>query len=142
MSTQIDKEYCEECGASTARYKQILSKGIVVPLLKMANKVKQTNLNDIRISKDLELTKSEYNNFQKLRYFGLIAKVKIDGNVNKGRWLITARGWAFLDGKEAVHNYVVTYRNIIEERSEEKVMIQDVLGNKLDNPYFQNNFNI
>lgn len=58
--------------------------------------------------------KCPHNNFQKLRYFGLVHHVKDqDGNRKAGRWLITRNGWAFLRGDLAIPDFVMTFRNKI-----------------------------
>ena len=54
------------------------------------------------LQKDLDLTKNQYNNFQKLQYFGLVE------HTEKG-WNPTEKGIGFIRGKSVVYNKVATY---------------------------------
>ena len=54
------------------------------------------------LQKDITLTKNQYNNFQKLQYFGLVV------NTEKG-WTPTRLGSSFLTGDSAVQNPVATF---------------------------------
>jgi hypothetical protein len=60
------KKTCEHCGASMVEYKHGLSVGLVTGLIKIA-KVK----NPINI-KQLGLTRNQWDNFQKLKYWDLV----------------------------------------------------------------------
>lgn len=71
----------------------------------------------------------KYNNFQKLRYFGLITKSE-----NKGFWTLTHRGSEFIKGKIKVQEGVVTFRNKIIDHYGEEVNVVDVWKN---NPYVE-----
>jgi predicted transcriptional regulator len=87
------------------------------------------------VQKDLSLTKNDYNNFQKLRYHGLVAKVK----AKAGYWLITKRGGQFLRNEIAIPAGVKTFRNHVEEdgHTKETVRITDF---KDRYPTFQSEF--
>lgn len=117
---------CPTCSAQMKVWKHRLTPGLVRLLLKFVKGIRRKGINDVHIQKELELTRSEDANFQKLRYFGLVAKVKDDtGRHIGGHWLITKRGGAFLKDQEAVSVWVKTWRNHIEERSEEKVTLSN-----------------
>ena len=54
------------------------------------------------LQKDLNLTKNQYNNFQKLQYFGLVERYK------KG-WEIRQKGIDFIEGKIAISDKAMTF---------------------------------
>lgn len=60
---------------------------------------------------NLALTKSEWTNFQKLRYWGLIEKDA--ASPKGGEWRITALGLSFLNGDCSINDKVVMYRNVV-----------------------------
>lgn len=53
------------------------------------------------LQKDLNLTKNQYNNFQKLQYFGVVQRTE------KG-WYPTVSGIEFIYGREKIPNRVAT----------------------------------
>ena len=134
-SMQNDIEYCSCCGAKlTGRYER-LSKGLVLNLLKIRAKVLHESekanklVNKVHLSNDLNLSKNQYNNFQKLRYHGLIAHYKdpITKEYESGYWIVTKRGNQFCKNELFVPKKLLIFRNRIQERSEEKINFRDVL---------------
>lgn len=117
---------CKYCGHKLEPRKESLSRGLVDTLVKFYEAVWKCGRNDIHLQKDMYLTKNQYNNFSKLRYFGLVAKVKVAGQTNSGRWLLTRRGALFLKG-EPVHKWVKVYNNHLVARSAEEITIKDML---------------
>lgn len=125
---------CPNCGASMKSFHHALSSGLVSALIKAIKFVQLTNKNQFHLQGDLkELTKNEYNNFQKLRFHGLVAK--IDGKA--GFWCITRRGGQFLRGEIALPDSVETFRNKIVSHAESLVHIRD-LRDKV--PSFEQDF--
>jgi len=127
-------ERCKCCGASMKSFYHTLSPGIVSGLIRAIQFVHTNKKNQFHLQKDLtNLTKNEYNNFQKLRFHGLIAHVP-----NKsGYWLITKRGGQFLRGEIAIPDQVQTFRNNVIGHSEGRIHINQ-LKNKV--PDFQKEF--
>lgn len=118
---------CPHCGAKMEKKKHVLSKGIVRALRVTIAGVKAQDKNDIVFGDIPWESFNQRQNFQKLRYFGLVAHPKdANGNSIIGRWLITRRGGNFLRCEQAIPSFVVTYRNHVLERSESLVTIQDV----------------
>ena len=123
-SSNMEDKYCEHCGQKISGRWEGLSKGLVRDLVKLYSKVVETQVNEVHLQKDLDLTNNQYNNFQKLRYFGLSVKVE-----NKpGYWLLTRRGADFLTKGEKISKRVYVANNQIVERSEDKVGAIDLLG--------------
>jgi hypothetical protein len=115
-------ETCTSCGAKLNGRWERLTPGIVRSLIKMWHVVYATNENRVHLQRQCDFTKNEYNNFQKLRYFGLVAKTG-----TAGCWLITRRGGHFIHGSETVNARLLIFRNHIKDRSKDRVNIYDVL---------------
>lgn len=127
---------CVRCNASTKRYWHKLTPGLVSALVKINKAVNLKKENDIRIDripKDIALTHVERCNWQKLRLHGLIARVRFFGQVKRGRWLITRKGFRFLHGKE-IPSRVLSFRNRVVGHSDEMTTITDVVRST---PYFE-----
>jgi hypothetical protein len=109
-------------------YWQRLSPGLVNTLIKFRQAVLRKRENKVHVPKEVEFTKNEYNNFQKLRYHALVAKVKDkQGNRVSAYWLITRRGNQFCKGEISIPEKVKTFRNKITEYGEKKVNIAQVV---------------
>lgn len=143
-ATEFEKssiEKCSCCGAKIKIWKHRLTPGLVKTLMKFGNKIKQSGKNDLHIQKEIVFNSNEYNNFQKLRYFGLIAKVRnSDGGHIGGHWLLTRNGGAFLRGELPIRRWVKTFRNEIVERGDDDVeFIFNILSDN-SHEYFQKEF--
>lgn len=99
MSDPLENKYCDHCGASIRHYRHNLNKGMVAGLVAL---MKLGGCGGLR---QMRLTISQHNNFQKLRYWGLIESIK--GTYD---WRITEVGKSFLQGKIRVHKNVITFR--------------------------------
>ena len=130
------EETCQCCGAKIKIWEHSLSPGLVKTLIKFANAIKRKKENDIDLQKEAGFNLNEYNNFQKLRYFGLVAKIEGEA----GHWLITRNGWAFLKSELTMPKKVKTFRNKIQEKSNELVSIKDYFNNVFNEGYWQKEF--
>lgn len=129
-------ELCPHCGASMKAYWHRLTPGLVNTLVKIYNRVQVKNENCVS-KRELSLTHSEYGNFQKLRFHGLIARYRPDGRWDRMSWLITRRGGQFLRGEIQVPARVRTFRNKVTGHDEELVDIKKVIGTE---PYWDQKF--
>ena len=121
-------EFCPQCGSTLKKRRESVTPLILDNLVKMREAVFRKGENNIMPSKELDLTKSQYNNFQKLRYHALIAKV-INNNIwEEGHWLITHRGAEFLNGRMRIPKSVWIYKNKIVAKSEDMIGVEDVLN--------------
>jgi len=102
-----------------------LSPGLVEIFRRVGLAVKSKGENRVHMQKDLSLNNTEFGNYQKLRYFGLIAKYKIRGRHLKGHWLITRLGGQFLRHETAIPIRVPSQDNkvVTEEKSEKERFI-------------------
>ena len=137
---------CPTCNHESKSYLQRLNKGSVDSLINFRRAVGHHNRNDIHLYRDMdgtdfELTAAQKMNWTKLRFFGLVAKVKENGEHKRGYWLLTARGAAFLRGELAVPKRVKTLNNRKIDESEETVTIKDIMKDK-EIPYFDDLYDI
>ena len=124
---EFETRMCPCCGASLRLNNHRLNKGLVQILIKFRTRVIATRQNKVTPS-DLKLNNVEYSNFQKLRYWGLIAKFrKSDGKHERGYWLLTRRGNLFCKGMCHVNEKVGTFRNKIRKKSDLMVNLGMVL---------------
>jgi hypothetical protein len=128
-------EKCAHCGAKLNKYWHHLNAVLVRALVKTLLVVKEQNENLVQKA-DLDLTHSEYGNYQKLRFHALIAKSKDEEGRFNG-WLITNRGGQFLRGEITVPAKVQTFRNHVIDHSTETVHIRDLIG---EVPFAQTDF--
>jgi hypothetical protein len=133
----MNNEHCEHCGARLKKYWHGLSQGLVRTLIKIYKGVADKKENMINPHHELDLTTVEHMNMTKLRFHGLIAKVKEDGEVQRGFWLITQRGADFLKGQIQVPSRVQTFRNKVVDHSTDLVTITDVMR---DAVYWEKDF--
>jgi hypothetical protein len=124
------EKICPCCGAKIKLHWHRLNKGLVNMLIKVRKNVIAKGENKVQIS-ELDLTTTEFCNFQKLRYHAMIAKCKdADGKRIGGYWLLTKRGNQFCKGLIEVPQKVGTFRNIIRKKSNQVVSIKTVLLNE------------
>lgn len=132
--------HCETCGAGLKKYWHRVTPGMVKTLIKARRHVDASQKNEFHLYKDLTgdnaLTTVEQMNWTKLRFHGLVAKVKRNGEWEYGYWLITKRGGQFLKGEIAIPHRVQTFRNKVVAHDSTLVYIKDVIG---EMPYFDNN---
>lgn len=121
--------HCVWCKGAVHVTDDRLTPGLVRTLLKMKGAVAIKGANDIRITKltgGLKFSLSEHSNFHKLRKHGLVHWVKKDGKIQRGRWLITHKGWQFLAGL-AVPLTVYTYNDQVVAHSPETTTIYEAI---------------
>ncbi len=96
---------CPECSAKLVRYKHTLNRQMAEALRRLAAAGGCVNL------QELGLTREQWDNFQKMRYFGLVRKSRYDsGHRAKGVWEVTGRGYRFLSGSIRIPKRVETFR--------------------------------
>lgn len=118
---------CNKCGQKIKlAHKETLNKKLLQGLQAAARIVIETNRNDIDLHTLID-DYNIYNNFQKLRYFGLAYYLKdAKGQRVRGHWIITKRGWQFLRGEIKISKWVKVLENHITERSIDTVNVRDI----------------
>ena len=100
--------------------------GMTVPLVTGLRALLRSGGGPLNI-KELCLTRNQWDNFQKLRYWDLVFQVEVDGQRKKGVWQITPLGMAFLFRETRVPNHVWTYRGRTVRTAETMVWVTDVV---------------
>lgn len=134
----MSKETCPHCGASMKEYIHSLTPGLVKSLVKFGEAISCKGTNDIHLQTEVDLTKNEYNNFQKLRYWGLVHHANKE-NIKSGRWLLTKRGGQFLRNEIQIPKKVKTFRNQKIDEWKGLVSIKDY-NIDLSDEYWQTDF--
>jgi len=100
-----EKKFCPHCNATMVEYRHSFSKALAAGLHRIYSAQKPVNL------KELGLTRNQWDNFQKLRYWGLVGQSYRDDGVRIGGvWHITQAGIDFIERGTFIKKYVYTYR--------------------------------
>jgi hypothetical protein len=102
-----------------------LNSGLVATLIEAVKAVHRNNENRFHLQRDLTLSKTAYNNAQKLRYFALITHAESD-NKRSGEWKITRFGGAFLRGEMTIPRKVMVQDNHVIDHSMNRVHINEL----------------
>ena len=120
---KIEKKLCPHCNATMVEYSHTLSKGLMRAIWKIyVSGGGPINLKDVKPP----LTRNEWDNFQKLRYWDIVEQVSVNGKTKKGIWGITNKGKAFVTGHLAIPSKVWTYRGQFLKYEGSPVLIEDV----------------
>lgn len=92
---------CEHCQNIITAYTHTLNRPLVESLRKLVDFYEEKK-RGCNLQSDLNLSKNQYNNFQKLQYFRLVFN-RIDG------WVPTFMGTSFIEGKLTILNPVATF---------------------------------
>ena len=105
------QETCECCGNMVTAYIHHLNSPLVSALRQLVDFYEKTSI-PANLQNNLSLTKNQYNNFQKLQYFGLVHRTK-DG------WYPTPLGNEFITGRIDIPVRVATLgKTILPEHHE------------------------
>lgn len=137
--TEIRDEICEHCGARMKEWWHRLTPGLAYLFLRAVDHVEKTGTN--LVDKNVlfsDSSRSHYNNFNKLMYFGLVAyEENPDGSRVNHHFVITTNGLRFARGEMKMPMRVKTYRNKKIEEDENEVGIEFFRGKY---PEFESEF--
>lgn len=129
-----DETRCPNCHASMAMYRRKIDYFIVTLVVSMGKVVKHnmtktsfTKANQVHVNADERIPHNARNMTGIASALGLIAPVPNQ----EAHWAITTRGFAALRG-EAVPAWVLTFRDEIVERADEKVTFQEAVSRRKD----------
>jgi len=120
-----EKQFCECCGQPVMKHKHRFSKSLA-NILYLAS-LKFDIDKPFHLQKDLLLTKNQYNNFQKLRYWKLVDKYYENGIRKGGYWTLTKIVIDVFRGQKIPQN-IVTFNNKVVEVSEKHIELKDATG--------------
>ena len=107
--------FCPVCGSKITDYKHSITKTLVECLARLHAMGGRSRLDK------LGLDNTHFNNFQKLRYFGLAVPTG-----ENSEWQITNQGIWFLQGRIQISRFVITRNAKVIRSSTELVFITDV----------------
>ena len=122
----MKKEYCACCGQSIMKHNHNFSKALAGILISISQKYGPGE--QFHLQKDLQLSKNQYNNVQKLQYWGLLIKYYDSNRIRKGGyWVLTPYAGQILNGNP-ICKTVTTFNNKIIESSRETTTLYDCIG--------------
>lgn len=109
------------------KHKHIFSKALSHTFMKSIRQYGKHK--PFHLQKDLLLTKNEYNNFQKLKYWDLIRKHFDNGVRIGGYWCFTDAASQFINGSR-IPRWVMTFNNCVVEKAPayEHITLEDTVG--------------
>lgn len=107
--------FCPLCGSKITDYKHSINKTLVECLARLYALGGRSRLDK------LGLDNTHFNNFQKLRYFGLAVPTG-----ENSEWQITNQGIWFLQGRIQISRFVITRNAMVIRSSTEAVFITEV----------------
>lgn len=139
MNQALRNDVCETCGGPVKEYYHSLTRGLVDTLVKFGYYVRNKGLNKAHIIDEVGLSIPQYCNFQKLKYFGLVAKWKDpNGSTKTGYWVLTMQGLEFLKDRASVAKKVKTFRGVKISEEGPYVKISDF--HQAGDPYWEQEF--
>ena len=106
---------CPLCGRSITEYKHSINKTLISCLARLNALGGRARLDA------MGLDNTHFNNFQKLRYFGLAIPTG-----ENSEWQITNQGIWFLQGRTQISRFVITRNASVVRASNEMVFIHEV----------------
>lgn len=99
------QETCGSCGHVKTAFVHHINKPMVNALRQLVDWYERTG-KPANLQKNLDLTKNQYNNFQKLQYFGVVTRT------DKG-WFPSSTGIAFIYGNTRIPSHVATVESVV-----------------------------
>lgn len=126
-----DFKRCETCGASMMEHRHNFSVAMLEGLERLSGFEGPTNI------KILGLTRNQWDNFQKIRYWGLVQKsYDISGKRIGGAWEITDKGRQFLLNEISIPRVVWTYRGEWERDEKKMVFAREIFDGYKTRPEY------
>lgn len=119
----IKKKQRPHCDASMNEHRHGLSQAMLLSMKALYARAGDQPLN----IKELKLTRNQWDNFQKIKYWGFVLEVpNSKGKKKQGVWRLTPHGIAFMKGNVQTQKNVWTYRGTPISFEGEVVTIFDV----------------
>jgi len=113
---------CPHCEAKMVSYRHVFNKGLASSLFELY----ESGGGPISL-RNLRLTRTQWTNFQKLRYWDLVIKTGVDGE-----WKITEKANEFITMGTALPKWVWTYRGQTDKFDGDTCFFNDVHEPKYD----------
>lgn len=124
---QVNDGHCDRCKRVIKIYRYKANRTMALTMRALYKAYKESGgINDIDV-RDIQLVYGQRSQLSKVRLHGLIARVKDDGKVIQSHWLITKKGFAWLDG-QAIPTKVVNFGNQVLGHDGGTITIHEALG--------------
>jgi len=115
-----ETKHCPTCNAKMMEYRHVMNSALATGLDRLRRVGGKANL------KTLGLTRNQWDNFQKLRYWDFVRQVEVEGVRKRGVWEITHLGREFLHGVPA-RKACFTYRGEFQRWDGSWTTVDDLL---------------
>ena len=115
-------KHCECCGAKIVEYKHVLNQGLVKALFELSKHKMPMPLTDI------DITRNQWTNFQKLRYLGLAEKELHEDGSGTGRWFVTTAGREFINNGVPIKTVAWSFRGNPVRLDGPEVLFEDIIN--------------
>ena len=120
------RQLCPHCHQAIIVNRHPFSKSMATILLKVAE---QKDIGEpFHLQRDVILTKSEYANFQKLQYFGLVQKSTLGNKRRWGYWELTPFAYKIITMQATVPAWVGTFNNKVVKKAAYHMLITETWG--------------
>ncbi len=117
-------ELCPTCKAKLEGRWESLNAGLCKSLIKFYEVAGDSK--SVHLQKDCAFTKTEYNNFSKLKFFSLVT----NKGEKAGYWRLTSHGKKFVETSVFAPKKVFVFRNEVKAKSEESISITKALKSR------------
>lgn len=125
------KELCPVCGHAIGPRKERLTRGLMVTFYKFCHQMHASKKNALHLQDEVNLNKNEYNNFQKLRYHGLVQ------SSDAGYWSLTETGKQFINGEVSLPRTVFVKNNRVINTGSDLVFFKNFFTGPEGEPYWE-----
>lgn len=125
----LEHERCPTCDAKLTGRWERLTPGLCRTLVKFYEIATARRTNELHLQRDCVLTKNEYTNFYKLRYFGLVSN-----GSEQGFYKLTPDGERFVRSEIRCVTKVFVFRNEVQEIGDETQRIAEIMA---EPPYWE-----
>lgn len=119
------RELCNACGRKKpVEHHHSINTGLANAIVTIYQKSRSS---PVKLS-DLRLTRNQLDNFQKLKYWGLVAPyVTQENNRKRGWWVMTELGRSFVERKAKIPKTVWTFNDTLVRFEGEEVFIDEIV---------------
>ena len=103
---------CHACGQHIEKHKITFTQGYLTVLARLIHHVEGSTINRFKFS-DLGLSHTALCNANRLKYWGLVAKIE------QTYWCVTRRGFQFFYGWQGIHATLETYNDHVWDATRE-----------------------
>lgn len=117
----LEMKYCPTCGQACQMHRHSMTENMAVILIMFAHHVDYRKYKPLNL-REIPYGKAQWNNFQKLQYWNLVGQY--DG---AGQWVLHKKGLDFIEGRQKIKKWAITYLGETKEFEGDWITIMDVM---------------